>query len=430
MAVNDDAVGGAPPVEGSTAPAPVGLLILMLAALTAVAPFATDMYVPGFPEVTDDLRASASSVQLSMTAFLVGLAVGQILLGPISDSKGRRGILLGGTVLFAVFSLACALAPTIEILNVARVLQGASGAAGMVIARAVISDRFHGPDAARHFSTLAIILFIAPVLAPVVGAGVLELASWRVVFLVLAAFGALLVAGVLAWIPESLPPERRRSGGVGATFMAMGGLLSNRAVMGYVLLLAFGSAGLFTYIVSSTYVFQEIYGVSAMGYSLIFGGNAVGMVVAGVAFAALSKRMRVNNLLLVGVALALGSSALLTVLLLLTGGGLASTWACLFVLVFGIGIAFPAATTLAQSVGHESPGATSALVGGGQFILGAAAAPLAGLFGTDSTVPMAAVITVSFLLGGTALVFLARPWLGLGEPDAEEDTTDAASQEP
>ncbi|MCK9873773.1 multidrug effflux MFS transporter [Nocardiopsis dassonvillei] len=429
MAVNNDATGGAPPTEGASAPKRVGLLIMMLAALTAIAPFATDMYVPAFPQVTEDLDASAASVQLSMTAFLVGLAVGQILLGPISDSRGRRGILLGGTALFAVFSLVCALAPTVEILNVARVLQGASGAAGMVIARAVISDRFHGSEAPRHFSTLAIILFIAPVLAPVVGGGVLEVASWRVVFLVLAAFGALLVAGVLAWVPESLPPERRESGGVGATFAAMGALLGNRAVMGYVLLLAFGSAGLFTYIVSSTYVFQGIYGVSTMEYSLIFGGNAVGMVIAGIVFGALSKRVRVNNLLLLGVALALGSSALLTVLLLLTGGGFASTWACLFVLVFGIGIAFPAATTLAQSVGHESPGATSALVGGGQFILGAAAAPLAGLFGTASTVPMAAVLTASFLLGGAALLVLARPWLGLGEVEAEKDATGAPTQD-
>ncbi|MEU6718107.1 multidrug effflux MFS transporter [Nonomuraea sp. NPDC046802] len=417
MAENDNQQALRSP-EHARHSARVGPLIFILAALTAIAPFATDMYVPAFPEISTALDTDDALVQMSMTAFLIGLAVGQILLGPISDAKGRRGILLGGTALFVVFSLVCAVAPSIEVLIVARALQGLSGAAGMVLARAVISDRFHGADAPQHFSTLAIILFIAPVLAPVAGGGILEVSSWEFAFVALAVFGMLLVLGILAWVPETLPAGRRQVGGVAATFSSMGRLLGNRVLMGYVLLLAFGSAGLFAYIVSSTFVFQEIYGVSSLQYSLIFGCNAVGMVIAGLAFGKLLGKVRVNSLLLAGLACALAGSGALAVVLLVSDGGLAITWACLFVVVFGVGLAFPAATSLAQAVGHEAPGATSALVGGGQFILGAAAATVAGLFGASSALPMAALIVVAFLLGGATLLVLSRPWQGHGEPRA------------
>ncbi len=197
-------------------------LVAVLAALTAVAPLATDMYVPGFPAMGHTLGASNPAVQLTMTAFLAGLVVGQLVIGPLSDSLGRRGLLLSGTAAFMVFSVACAIAPTVGILTGARFLQGVSGAAGMVLARAVLTDRFQGADLPRYFAVLSQIMGVAPVAAPVLGGAVLAVSTWRAVFVVLTVMGGLLVLGVLRKVPESLPPERRHAGGITQTFRAMG----------------------------------------------------------------------------------------------------------------------------------------------------------------------------------------------------------------
>lgn len=397
-------------------PRRVGLLVLVLAALTAIAPLATDMYVPGFPGVARSLGATDSAVQLSLTAFLVGLAVGQLLLGPVSDNLGRRRVLLTGSTLFVGFSLVCAVAPNVEVLNLARLLEGISGAAGMVVARAVITDWFDGADAARQFSLLAALTSVAPVVAPVLGGAVLGVASWRVVFAVLAGFGVLLVVGVLGWVPESLPPHRRHSGGVSATFAAMGGLLGRRPLVGYVLTLSLVSAALFAYISGSPFVFQGIYGLSPTSYSLVFGVNALGIMASGIAFGRLARRVRVNTLLIFGVALTVVAATVLVVLLMTTGASFVATWVCLFLLVLGVGHTFPATMTIAQAVGKDVPGTTSALLGGGQFVLGALAAPLVGAFGNTSVTPMALLLLVSSGCAALALVTLARPWQRYGEP--------------
>lgn len=414
--MNSVAAAGAHAAPREGPPRRVGPLVLVLAALTAVAPLATDMYVPGFPEVAGSLEATDSAVQLSLTAFLVGLAAGQLLLGPVSDNLGRRRVLLAGSTLFVVFSLVCAAAPTVELLNAARLLEGITGAAGMVVARAVITDWFDGTDAARQFSLLAAITSVAPVLAPTLGGAVLSVASWRVVFAVLAGFGILLLLGVLGWVPESLPPHRRRSGGVSATFKAMGGLLGRRPLVGYVLTLSLVSAALFAYISGSPFVFQGIYGLSATSYSLVFGVNALGIMASGIAFGRLAKRVRINTLLVFGVALTVAAATALVALLATTGGSFAATWVCLFLLVLGVGHTFPATMTIAQAVGKDVPGTTSALLGGGQFILGALAAPLVGAFGNTSVLPMALILLVASGCAALALGALARPWQGHGEP--------------
>ncbi|GAA3115928.1 multidrug effflux MFS transporter [Streptosporangium carneum] len=398
-------------------PKHVGRLIFVLAALTAVAPLATDMYVPGFPDLARSLGTTDSSVQLSMTAFLVGLAVGQVLLGPISDATGRRRVLLAGAALFTVFSIACAVAPDVNVLNVARLLEGVAGAAGMVVSRAVLTDWFHGtPEAPRRFAALSAIVSVAPVAAPVIGGLILGVASWRVVFLVLAGFGVLLVVGVLVWVPESLPVSRRRSGGLASTFRAMAGLVGRRALVGYILASSFAGAGLFTYIAGSTFVFQEVYGVSPTQYSFVFAVNALGLLASSVLFGRLSARFRVNTLLVGGLAVATVATLVLLVLVVTTGGGFVVTWVCLLLTVTGLGIILPATMTIAQSLGHDAPGAASGLLGGVQFVLGAAASPLAGLFGTASPTPMVGIMLVSFALAALALGLLARPWQGHGEP--------------
>ncbi|WP_436757966.1 multidrug effflux MFS transporter [Streptosporangium sp. V21-05] len=380
-----------------------GRLILVLAALTAVAPLAIDMYVPGFPGLARSFGTEAPSVQLSLTAFLVGLAAGQLLLGPVSDAVGRRRVLLTGAALFTVLSLACAAAPGIEIFNAVRLLQGVAGAAGMVVARAVLTDRFHGtPEAGRHFATLSAIVFTAPVAAPVLGGVILGAGSWRLVFVALAGFGVLLIAGILAWVPESLPAGRRRSSGVTGVVRAIATLAGRPALVGYVLASSFTGAALFTYIAGATFVFQDVYGLSATRYSLVFATNALGMLASSLLFGRLSARVRVDTLLVTGLAVAGTGTAALVASLVTTGGSFAVTWACLFVTVSGLGTALPATTTVVQSLGHDAPGAASGLLGGSQFVLGAAASPLSGLLG-GGTVSMAVVMLAAFCLAALSL---------------------------
>ncbi|MFI6785954.1 multidrug effflux MFS transporter [Nonomuraea sp. NPDC050383] len=390
--------------RGATGRKHTGRLVLVLAGLTAVAPLAVDMYVPGFPGLARAFGAPASSVQLSLTAFLVGLAAGQLLLGPVSDAVGRRRVLLAGAALFTVLSLACAVSPSIEIFDAARLLQGVAGAAGMVVARAVLTDRFHGtPEAGRRFATLSAIVFMAPVAAPVLGGAILGIGSWRLVFTALAGFGVLLIAGLLAWVPESLPAARRRSGGVSGVVKAIAMLAGQPALVGYVLASSFTGAALFTYIAGSTFVFQDVYGLSASRYSLVFAANALGMLASSVLFGRLSARVRAGTLFVAGLAVSGTGTAALVASLATTGGSFAATWACLFVTVAGLGTALPATTTIVQSLGHDAPGAASGLLGGSQFILGAAASPLSGLLGNGRTVSMAVIMLAAFGLAALSL---------------------------
>ncbi|WP_024800651.1 multidrug effflux MFS transporter [Nocardia sp. BMG51109] len=404
---NSGTTGSAPPALG--APRHKTALIALLGALTAVAPLAIDMYVPGFPEMGRTLGASDSAIQLSMTAFLAGLVIGQLLIGPLSDSVGRRRPIIVGTALFAVFSLACAVAPNIAVLNVTRFLEGVAGAAGMVLARAVLTDRFHGPDLPRYFSMLTMVLGVAPVAAPVIGGAILSVGSWRIVFVALAVFGALLFVAVLPGVTETLPPEQRHSGGVGGTFRTMGKLVRHRAFLGCVLTLGGGAAALFTYISGSSFVFQEVYGTSATLYSLVFASNAVGIMLAGAVFGALSRRCSVGTLLSASIAIAAAAVVVHVLLLATVGGSLAATWICLFCTAFGIGGIMPGSMSLGQMLGRPATGAASALLGGGQFLFGAVAAPLVGAFGTGSAMPMAVIMLVALICAGLSLIFLVRP---------------------
>ncbi|MFJ2832695.1 multidrug effflux MFS transporter [Streptomyces sp. NPDC087263] len=392
------------------------VLVVVLAALTAVAPLAIDTYVPGFPSMGASLHASSSAVQLTMTAFLAGLVVGQLVIGPISDGLGRRGLLVSGTAGFAVFSLVCAVAPNITVLTGARFLQGVAGAAGMVLARAVITDRFHGPDIPRYFALLSQILGVAPIAGPVLGGAILSVSTWRAVFVTLAVVGGAMLLAVLRKVPETLPPERRQTGGLTNTFRAMGELLGRRTFMGYVLVLALCSAAMFAYISGSSFVFEGLHGVSATTYSLIFASNAVGMLLAGALFAQLAARgVRLNTLLTAGVCTAAFGTLAQVVLVATLGETLAGTWATLFVTMTGIGMVYPSTTSLGQTLGRAATGAASALLGGVQFLFGALTSPLVGIFGEDSSLPMAVIMLIAVAGAGVALVGLARPWEGRGE---------------
>ncbi|WP_404952639.1 multidrug effflux MFS transporter [Streptomyces sp. 147326] len=391
-------------------------MILILAALTALTPLATDMLLPALPAMEGDVRASTSSIQASLTAYLAGMLVGQLLLGPISDSTGRKRLLVWGSVLFAVFSLACALAPNAQVLNAARVAEGLTGAAGMVLARAVVGDWYRGQEAAKRFTALSMIFAVAPIVAPVIGGGILALSTWRAMFVVLAVFGLLLAVAVTAVIPESLPPARRSSGGVGAAFTGMKGLLGQRPFLGYVLTFSFANVALFAYISGSSFVFQDVYDLSETQFSLTFALTAVGVLIGGAMFGALSgKGVRFNTVLTAGILVGAVVSAAHLAVAVTVGNSLVSSLVFMFLSMFGIGATIPSVMTIGQEIGRAAGGAASALLGAGQCLLGGVTAPLVGALGTDSDKPMAVLMVVGFVLAALSLLLVARPWEGNGE---------------
>ncbi|WP_256331257.1 MFS transporter [Streptomyces sp. KS_16] len=307
-------------------------------------------------------------------------------------------------MLFAAFSTVCALAPTVEVLNTARVGQGIAGAAGIVVSRAVVADLFDDRELPSVFSRLGAITATAPVLAPLAGGALLLAVSWRYVFAVLALMGLLLSLGVWRWIPESHPPHRRLTGGMAASLRAIGEVAAQRAIRTPVLALACGGAAVFAYIAGTTFVFQDIYRLSPVLSSLVYGVNAVGNMAGSLTYGHLAKRRAPAALLVISGALATTGAAALLLIQATAGSTMLLTWLCLLITISAFGIFFPAVITVAQSRGRTAPGATSALLGGGQFLIGAAASPLVGLFGTQSPAPMAAVMTTCLALGTLAAV--------------------------
>ncbi|MGC4805994.1 multidrug effflux MFS transporter [Micromonospora sp. DT233] len=384
----------------------IGLLVL-LGALTAMGPLSLDMYLPAFPAMTDDLGASQAQVQLSLTACLIGLAAGQFVTGPLSDRWGRRRPVLIGLAAYALLSLVCAFAPNAGLLAAARFVQGFAGGTGVVVARAIVRDLYAGRAAAKYFSRLSLVFGVAPVAAPGVGSLVLQFGSWRAVFVTLTVIGLLLTAAVAWRLPETLPAERRSTGGLGGTVRTMASLCADRVFMGYVLAQGFAFAALFAYISGSSFVFQDVFGVSAGAFSLIFGLNALALVAAGQANARLLDRFHPGTLL-IGV----GVVGLVAAVGVLTGALAGSVWAvavALFVFVGTIGMTTPNSTALALDRQASHAGTAAALMGALQSVIGALAAPLVGLGGEGSAVPMAVVVAGAAALSLAAVLTLARP---------------------
>jgi DHA1 family bicyclomycin/chloramphenicol resistance-like MFS transporter len=244
-------------------------LIFILGALTGIGPLSIDMYLPALPHLTHDLSAGASLVQLTLTSCLVGLAAGQVVAGPISDMWGRRRPLIAGVALYTIASLLCTVATTVQLLIGLRFVQGAAGAAGIVIARAVVRDLYDGPAAARFFSLLMLVNGVAPVAAPVIGGQLLRFTSWRGVFVVIAVIGGLMTVSALLGLRETLGPLERHAGGLRATLRTLAGLCADRVFMGYALAGGLAFAAMFAYISGSPFVIQDIYGLSPQAYSLI-----------------------------------------------------------------------------------------------------------------------------------------------------------------
>ncbi|MEU1980951.1 Bcr/CflA family efflux MFS transporter [Nocardia sp. NPDC019395] len=385
-----------------------GRLLSVLAGLSGAAPLATDMYVPALPEMARSLSTDTSGAQVSLTGFLAGMIVGQLMLGPLSDASGRRPVLLSGTVGFAALSVACVLAPTVVILDIARFGQGIAGAAGIVVARAVVTDIFDDHEIAGVYSRLGAITAAAPVLAPLAGGALLLIMPWRGVFLVLAVVGLLLAVGVWRWIPESVPPSARRPGGIAAGLRSIGTLAARGAVLAPVAALAFGGAAVFAYIAGTTFVFQEIYHLTATAASLVYGVNAIGNMLGSLAYGRLVRHRPPETLLCASAAAALAGPVLLVPVAVTVGSPIIWTWLCLLLSLTAFGVFFPAVVTIAQQRGRSAPGATSALLGGGQFLLGATVSPIVGLSGATSPAPMATVMAVALAAAVLAAVATAR----------------------
>src|SRR5918997_3118015 len=254
---------------GSTA------LLVVLGVLTAFGPITTDLYLPALPDVGDSLDVAPSQVQVTLTASLIGLAVGQAIAGPLSDSFGRRRPLLVGLVLFALSSLGCAAAPSIVVLDVLRLIQGLCGATGIVLARAIVRDVWSGAAAARIFALLFGAISLGPILAPSIGGALLEVMDWRGLFVVLAGGGAALLAASLVSVQETLAPEGRRATSMLLPVRVGRRLMDDRLFAGYVLASGLSFGALFSYISGSSFVFQEVFDLSAQVYALLFGLNGV-----------------------------------------------------------------------------------------------------------------------------------------------------------
>ncbi|MGW7379999.1 multidrug effflux MFS transporter [Streptomyces sp. NPDC054794] len=404
----------APRPPGTRADRRTGLLVtLVLGGLTATPPLAMDMYLPSLPEVTRSLHAPAATVQLSLTACLAGMALGQLVVGPMSDRWGRRRPLLAGLAVYLVATALCALAPTVETLIALRLAQGLSGAAGIVIARAVVRDLYDGVAMARFFSTLMLISGAAPIVAPLIGGQILRVTDWRGVFVVLTLIGAALAALVWLRLPETLPPAERHKGGVAEALRAMRGLLADLPFTGCMLAGGFSSAALFAYISASPFVIQEIYGASPQTFSLLFGLNSVGLVIAGqINGKVLVGRVRLEKVLATGLSVIVLAA---TALLLMSTGvlghvGLAPVAAALFVLMSAMGFTLPNTTSLALMRTRHAAGSASALLGTSTFLVGAVASPLVGVAGEHTAVPMAVVQLAAALVALACFVGMCRPW--------------------
>lgn len=371
------------------------VLALLLGGLSAVGPLSLDMYLPGLPQLSGDLSATASATQLTLTACLAGLALGQLLAGPLSDRMGRRRPVLAGAALFAAASLACAVAPSVETLVGLRFLQGLGGAAGIVVGRAIVRDLYEGDAAARLYSSLMLVGGIAPILAPVIGGLLLAVTDWRGVFVVLSACGAALLAAAARGLPESLATRSSRRGGART-------VLRDRRFVAYALCSGLMMGAMFAYIAGSPFVLQTIYGLSPQAYSIVFAANGLGILAASYASRQLVGRTTPARLLNAGVALGAGGAALLLAGLAVDAP-VGVVLVALALVVSSIGLVNPNATTLALADHPSDAGAASALLGTSQFLIGAAAAPLVGLAGPGDALPMGITIAVAVTLAALAL---------------------------
>lgn len=374
--------------------------ILILGSLTAFGPLSIDMYLPAFPIVTNDLQTTPSLVQLSLTFCLLGLAAGQLVIGPLSDIRGRRQPLIIAMIFFAIASFFSAFTTNIWLFITLRFVQGFTGAAGIVISRAIARDLYTGKELTKFFALLMLINGTAPILAPIIGGFIISYTTWQMVFIILSIFGLSMFFGVTFCVPESLPQEKRSSVGLIPTLQAFKELLKNREFIGYALTQAFIMTSMFAYISGSPFVIQNIYKESAQTFSILFAINGVGIIVATHLTGKLVNRFSELTLLFSGLMVAVVGSVLL-IISVFSQLSLPFLSIALFIIVSSVGIVSTTTFSLAMQKQTKNVGSASALLGLFPFIGGAIVAPLVGIAGDHTAIPMAIII---FLLNTSSIL--------------------------
>jgi DHA1 family bicyclomycin/chloramphenicol resistance-like MFS transporter len=384
------------------------LLPTLLLVLTVFGPISMDLYLPALPALTGELGAATSIAQLTVTACLIGLAAGQLIAGPLSDRFGRRGVLLIGVTAYIAISVLCALSPTIELLIAARLVQGLAGGVGIVIAQAAGRDIYGGGALIRFYGRLTVIGGFAAIVGPLLGGLLNKVVDWRGLFMFLAAVGAAILIATLLVFRETLPVDRRTSGGYRTTLRDFRTLIGDRIFVGAVLCLGFLYAAVFAYLAGATYVLQDIYGLSPQQYAAAFGLNSAGFMLFGFLAGRSAERWSVRGTLTVGVGIAgVGAAGLLVSGLSVMP--LPVVIVSLFLLASGAATTSPPATTLALAGYPQFAGTASSLLGTVRYGFGGVAAPLVGLAGATSILPLGVVTVASVALAAISFLILGRP---------------------
>ena len=383
--------------------------VLVLGALTALGSFTIDLYLPAFPVIEKDLDVSTALIQLTLTATTVGFAVGQLLVGPWSDRVGRRLPLIVATSIHVVASIGVALAPGIEWLFVFRVLQGVGAAAGGVVASALVRDLFGGLPLVRMMSRLGLVNGLAPILAPVIGSQLLLVMPWRGMFVVLAVYGGIVLLASVFLIVETLPPARRVDLGHSTTRERYRSLFTDRVFIGVAIIAGMTFSGLFAYLSSSSFLFQQVYGMDAQQFGFLFAVNSLG-VIGGVQASSFLARYIQPQWILLGAITVLVLAAAAIVVLDASGAGLAGILVPLWFFIAACGFSFPCTQVLALANHGSEAGTAASLLGALNFGLAGAISPIVGIFGISNAVPMGIIMGCTGTVSLIVLLTVVRPW--------------------
>ena len=387
------------------------IYVILLGALTALGPFTIDLYLPAFPVLEADFDTTAAAIQLTLTGTMIGFGVGQLLVGPLSDKVGRRLPLIGVTALHVIASTAAALAPSLMLLGISRVVMGAGAAAGGVVAMAIVRDLFGGRRLVVMLSRLALVSGAAPVVAPLIGSALLLVMSWRGIFVVLAIYGAVMLIAAIALVPETLPPARRRELGSTTVGERYRSVLTDRVFLGVLVIGGMTFSGLFSYLSASSFLFQQSFGFDAQQYGLLFAVNSLGLV-AGVQVASrLAARFgpqwvlawSTSTLVVAGVAIIVADQL---------GLGLWGILVPLFVFMTACGFTFPCVQVLALDRHGKAAGTAASILGAVNFGVAGMLSPLVGWIAGESGITattMAAVMAGCAVVGVIALWLIVRP---------------------
>jgi MFS transporter, DHA1 family, multidrug resistance protein len=395
-----------PPPPPASPHRPGVLLVVQLGVLSALGPFSTDTYIPGLPSVVAHLHGTQTQGQLTVVAFIIGLAVGQVVVGPLSDAAGRRVPLMLGMLGYVLTSLACALAPNLPVLIASRLLQGLAASAGVVIARAIVRDVATGGAAASLFGRLMLIGGLAPIFAPVIGATVLRLTDWRGLFVGLALLGALTLLAAVR-MPETLPRERRRRGGLRTVAKDVGVLRRDRRVIGYALTFAFAFTAMFGFIASAAFILENHFKLTPTGFGVAFGLAALGFICGAQTGGRVARRLGSPRVVGIGCALLVVGAALMDIAVA-ADLPLVVFMTSVLLLFGSVGTLMPNALSAALAGHGDRAGSASAAMGTTQFILAGSIAPLAGIGGVD-TRSVAILVTGATILCVVSFLVLAWP---------------------